>query len=167
MKNQFARRGYGQAAALPQQRCERVAAPRPSAVIARRHIAAHPLSEQRFIGAYLALFLSATQEDGSKTVTIARFGAYEVRLIEFADGPCPDVPLLWLELYRHDTRIGLDSFRCEDFDDAVVAADLFTARAKTLHEQAGSSPREKLARDIVEKLREAGFACNVLATDEE
>jgi hypothetical protein len=42
--------------------------------------------------------------------------------------------LFWLELYCHMTRSSLDSCRCDDLDDAEVAADHLVSRAKQLYD---------------------------------
>jgi hypothetical protein len=162
MKDQFARRRTEQAAVLPYGAGKQGAARWPSSVIAQRKTAATKLSERQFIRAYLALFLVPARADGSKIASLACFGTYEVRLIEFPEDARADVPLLWVELYRHDTCTGLDSFCCDDFDEAVMAADNFMLRAKTLYEQGASATREKLAQNIMERLRDAGFDCNLL-----
>ena len=162
MMDEFGLARNGQLAALPRAECDPVAAPWPSSIIARRKAGADRLSERQFIRAYLSLFLRPAKADGCKTASLARFGEHEVRLIEFAVESCPDVPLLWVELYRHDRRTPLDSFRCDDLEDAVSAADTFIARAKALHENTGTAPRRKLTRAIVQVLREAGFACTLL-----
>jgi len=91
------------------------------------------LTEQGLIRAYLALFLVAAGDDGAKIVSLARFGAYEVRLIEFAEGLCPHVPPVWMELYAHHARCSLDSCGRSALEDAVIAADAFIARAKALY----------------------------------
>jgi hypothetical protein len=41
-------------------------------------------TERRLIQAYLKLFLAVQSEDGVKTVSLARFGSYEVRVIELS-----------------------------------------------------------------------------------
>jgi hypothetical protein len=68
-----------------------------------------------------------------------------------------------VELYRHDTCTGIDSFRCDDFDEAVMAAENFVLRAKALYEQGASVKRERLAQDVMDRLRDAGFSCDLLA----
>jgi len=94
------------------------------------------ICERRLVQAYLKLFLVAPGADGVKIVPLARFGAYEVRLVEFAAALADEVSPLWLELYAHDQACSLDSCGCDALDDAVNAADALIARAKALH-QAG------------------------------
>jgi hypothetical protein len=108
------------------------AVPRPL-LDQKRKIVCCNLTEARLIRAYLALFL-APWNDGARSVRLARFGAYEVRLVELARGLSGEGFPLWLELYAHDIGGSLDSCGCEACDDAVTAADEFVARAKALHQ---------------------------------
>jgi hypothetical protein len=86
--------------------------------------------------AYVGLALVPESGDGSKTVTLKRYGDYEVRLIDFSQGRSSADCLFWLELYCHTTRSSLDSCRCDDLDDAEAAADDLVSRAKQLHDGA-------------------------------
>jgi hypothetical protein len=84
--------------------------------------------------AYVGLALMPECGDGSKTITLKRYGDYEVRLIDFSQGrPAADC-LFWLELYCRTTRASLDSCRCDDLGDAEAAADDLVSRAKELHD---------------------------------
>jgi hypothetical protein len=89
-------------------------------------------TERRLVQAYLAIFLVAAGEDGARTVTLARFGTYEVRLIEFGQAMAAEVSPLWLELYDHAAAATLDSCGRSDFEEAVTAAGELIARAKAL-----------------------------------
>jgi hypothetical protein len=61
--------------------------------------------------------------DGSRIVTVAQFGALEVRLSELPRvQKHPDVPQFWLEMYSHASFSTLDSYGCFDFDDTELAA---------------------------------------------
>ena len=88
----------------------------------------------RLNNAYVGLALMPECSDGSKTVTLKRYGDYEVRLIDFSQGGSTTDCLFWLELYCHTTRSSLDSCRCDDLDDAEAAADHLVSRAKQLHD---------------------------------
>jgi hypothetical protein len=90
------------------------------------------LTEARLVRAYLALFLLPWQ-DGTRSVRLARFGAYEVRIVELAQDLTGEGFPLWLELYAHDVRASLDSCGCGAFEDAVAAADELMERASALH----------------------------------
>jgi hypothetical protein len=97
------------------------------------------LAERRLIRAYLALYLAPAGEDGARTVSLARFGAFEVRLVEVTQALSAEIPPLWLELYAHGIRSSLDSCGCDEFEEAVLAADAFVAQAKELHQRPGSA----------------------------
>jgi hypothetical protein len=89
-------------------------------------------TERRLIQAYLKLFLAVQSEDGVKTVSLARFGSYEVRVIElWHDTSASGFPV-WLELYEHDTHSTLDSCGCSELEEAVAAADELIAQARQL-----------------------------------
>jgi hypothetical protein len=90
------------------------------------------LTEARLVRAYLALFLLPWQ-DGTRGIRLARFGAYEVRIVEFAQDLAGEGFPLWLELYAHDVQASLDSCGCGAFEDAVGIADEFMERASALH----------------------------------
>lgn len=84
--------------------------------------------------AYVGLALMPQSGDGSKTVTLKRYGDYEVRLVDFSQRSSTADCLFWLELYCHVTRLSLDSCRCDDLDDAEAAAEHLVARAKQLYD---------------------------------
>jgi hypothetical protein len=161
MKDRFARRENQQV--LECQVRKSGGARWPSSAIAARKTGATNLMERYFITAYLSLFVMPAKQDGSKIAALARFGTYEVRLVEFPGDACDETPPLWVELYRYDLCSVIDSFRCDDFDEAVMAAETFILRAKALYEQGASTTREKLAQDVMERLRDAGFSCDLLA----
>jgi len=70
--------------------------------------------------------------DRSRTSTIDRYGAFEVRVVEFSQGASTGECFFWLELYCHVTRSSLDSFRCDNLDDAETAAEHLVSNAKQL-----------------------------------
>jgi hypothetical protein len=79
--------------------------------------------EQRIIRAYVQLVFAQDNLDGSRIVTVAQFGALEVRLSELPlVQKHPDVPQFWLEMYSHASFSTLDSYGCFDFDEAELAA---------------------------------------------
>jgi hypothetical protein len=88
----------------------------------------------RLNNAYVGLPLVPTCSDGSKTITLKRYGDYEVRLIDFSQAGSTADGLFWLELYCHMTRSSLDNYRCDDLDDAEAAADYLVLRAKQLYD---------------------------------
>jgi len=88
----------------------------------------------RLNNAYVGLALVQEAGDGSKTLTLKRYGDYDVRLIDFSHVRSSADCLFWLELYCHTTRSSLDSCRCDDLEDAEAAADHLVSRAKELHD---------------------------------
>ena len=86
----------------------------------------------RLSRAYASLAFVPECSDHSRSATLDRYGAYEVRLVEFLqDDPTGDRPI-WLELYCHVTDSSLDSCRCDNLDDAETAADNLVSSAKQL-----------------------------------
>lgn len=79
--------------------------------------------EQRIIRAYVQLLFAHNNLDESRVVTIAQFGALEVRMSESPRvQEHPDVPQFCLEMYSHASFSTLDSYRCFDFGEAELAA---------------------------------------------
>jgi hypothetical protein len=85
--------------------------------------------------AYVSLAVMPERNDGSRAITLDRYGAYEVRLVEFLRGDPTGNCLFWLELCCHMTSSSLDSCRCETLDDAEPVADHFIACAKQLYDK--------------------------------
>jgi len=84
----------------------------------------------RVIETYASLFLTPNQDDGSRYSTIARIGVFEVRLLELPSVNFQEELELWVELYDRDLRLGLDSCKCSDLDEAIDAAQFLTAQAR-------------------------------------
>jgi len=84
----------------------------------------------RVTESYTSLFLTSKHDDGSRHAAIGRVGAFEVRLLELPCVNSPEELGLWVELYDRDLRVGVDSYRCSDLDDAIDAAQYLTAQAR-------------------------------------
>ena len=92
----------------------------------------HGFTERRLIQAYLKLFLVAEGDDGARIVSLARFGSYEVRVIELSrDASAGSFPV-WLDLYEHNTGSTLDSCGCSELEEAVAAANELITQARQL-----------------------------------
>jgi hypothetical protein len=77
--------------------------------------------EQRIIRAYLQLACTP-ETDGSRIVTVVRFGVVEARLIEVPERQrLPSVPWFWLEIYSHASRSVIDRCECTEFDEDELA----------------------------------------------
>jgi hypothetical protein len=90
-------------------------------------------SERRLLRAYRALFVVPAGDDGTRCVPLARFAAYEVRLLELTDDAPDRLPPLPVELYAHDDASTLDTCSLHELEDAVTAVDRLVARACELH----------------------------------
>jgi hypothetical protein len=94
--------------------------------------------EQRIIRAYVQLACTP-ETDGSRTVTVVRIGALEVRLTEVPEEQRhPGMPWFWLELYSSARHAIIDSCGCTELDEHELAqaVDLIAnarRRAQELH----------------------------------
>jgi hypothetical protein len=75
-------------------------------------------------------YATPKQDEGSRYSTIARIGAFEVRLLELPSINSPEELELWVELYDRDLRVGVDSYKCSDLDETTDAAQFLTAQAR-------------------------------------
>jgi hypothetical protein len=86
----------------------------------------------RLYRGYVGLLNAPLNPHGWRTLSLERFGDFEVRLVEFADRRTTDAADIWIELYRHDTQASLDSCRCQDLDEAEVFAEHLIGHARQL-----------------------------------
>ena len=98
-----------------------------------RHVKSEGVSikmtlEARLVSAYLALRNKADKSHDLKFVLLARYGAYEVRLVEPAD----DRFEFWLELIDLDENISIDGGGANDLEDALAIAEEFVSSAQDL-----------------------------------
>lgn len=93
----------------------------------------------RVTESYTGLFLTPKHDDGSRLATIARIGAFEVRLLEMASANSPEEASLWVELYDRGLRLGVDSYKCGDLDEAIDIAQLLVTQATQLNSEAGEA----------------------------
>jgi len=90
------------------------------------------ITERKLVRAYTRLFLVPRGKDGTRSISLARFGKYDVFLVELAQDK--RAPQFWMELYAHDVERGLDSCACEDLEQAAIAAQGLISQAKQLYE---------------------------------
>src|SRR5262249_45455777 len=84
--------------------------------------------EQQLLLAYVHLH---TDRTGARTASLARFGNYEVRLLDVAGAARP----LWIELYDHEFQSGLGGYawsRLSKLGEAAAAAQQLIAKARQL-----------------------------------
>jgi hypothetical protein len=76
------------------------------------------------------LQLAPAGADVSRAVTLARFGSFEVRLIQLVSAPQTNATRFWMEMFDHDRHLSIDSVGNLVLEDAAVAAEDFIARAR-------------------------------------
>jgi hypothetical protein len=82
--------------------------------------------------AYLQLVRVSWDENRSRSAVLARFGNYEVRLVEFLPVANVDVPVLWIELHDMSNQVSVDTVGCDDLEAAVLAAAHAMSEAQEL-----------------------------------
>jgi hypothetical protein len=79
--------------------------------------------EEQIIRAYVRLALTPDRAGGWRSITLAQFGALEVRLSE---APSPaghsSFPPFWVEVYSHASSCIVDSCGCFEFDEDELTA---------------------------------------------
>ena len=86
--------------------------------------------------AYVKLLDASRDEHNWRSVSLAKYVNYEVRLIESVPVVDVEVPCLWVELYAADVQTSIDSCGCDDVEAAVVAAECLISQARKLAEEA-------------------------------
>ena len=89
--------------------------------------------ERRIVQSYVWVLRAPKTIDGLQTASLARHGAYEVRLIEPSGLPNGDSMPFWIELFDHKHKFGLDSCGGDDLEKAAVAAEDMIAEAERRH----------------------------------
>ena len=89
----------------------------------------------RVTESYASLFFASKHDNGSRHAPIVRIGAFEVRLLEMPSGSSEEASL-WVELYDLDLRLGVDSCKCSDLDEAIDAAHFLMVKGKLLNNEA-------------------------------
>jgi hypothetical protein len=67
-----------------------------------------------------------------QTVSLARHGAYEVRVVELLRKMKTGAEQLWLELFDHDHQNTIDSYNGRTLVDIMAAAESLCSNAKIL-----------------------------------
>jgi hypothetical protein len=89
--------------------------------------------ELRIMQMYICPRVAPEHIDGQRTLSLARHGAFEVRLIELPQNPHSDSIRLWIELFDHRSNTTLDSRDGCDLQDTAVAAEALISQARDLH----------------------------------
>ena len=113
----------------------------------RRRISRLPLSdafnrrsvEALVTQAYFQLIRVAWNESGSRSISLAKYGSYEVRLVERKPTAGADAPDLWVELYAKDAQTLIEARGCDDLEAAAIAAEQIMSKAERLQNDAPSN----------------------------
>ena len=65
-------------------------------------------------------------------VSLARIGNFEIRMFTDPQAISGVVPLFWLELFDHGASASVDSFSCNEIEDAVVVFENFVSQVADL-----------------------------------
>jgi hypothetical protein len=85
----------------------------------------------RILEAYFSPEFDDERSD-HQTVSLARHGAYEVRVVELLRKMKTGAEQLWLELFDHDHQNTIDSYNGRTLVDITAAAELLCSNAKIL-----------------------------------
>jgi hypothetical protein len=86
--------------------------------------------------AYFQLIRVAWSEGGSRSVSLAKYGCYDVRLIERKPADGSDAPHLWVELHAKEARTPIEARGCDDLEAAAIAAEQIMSKAEQLQNDA-------------------------------
>jgi hypothetical protein len=99
-------------------------------------IARNRFLEQQLASAYTLLWRVPENERHSRSVSLERYGPYDVRLVEVTpESPASAAKSLWLELYDQDRQVVLDSYICKEIEDAAIAAGGLISQARKLNKR--------------------------------
>jgi len=90
--------------------------------------------ELRILQLYVWELMAKRFVDGCRTASLARYGAYEVRLVELLQDLQGDSVPFWIELFDHTSDATIDS--CGGgLDEVAVVAELLISQAKLSHRE--------------------------------
>ena len=92
--------------------------------------------ELRILQLYIWTLNAKRFIDGCRTATVARYGAYEVRLVEPLLDPRGDTIPFWIELFDHKSANTIDSCGGHDFEETAAGAATMISQAGLLHRDA-------------------------------
>ena len=92
--------------------------------------------ELRILQLYIWALHAKRFIDGCRTATVARYGAYEVRVVEPLLDPQHDTIPFWVELFDHQSAVMIDSCGGYDFEETAAGAAALISQASLLHRDA-------------------------------
>jgi hypothetical protein len=96
--------------------------------------------ELRILQLYIWALSRKKDVDGFRTATIARYGVYEVRLVEPMLDPQVDTIPFWVELFDHRSAVTIDSCGGHDFEETAAGTAGLISQASQLYRGAYAGP---------------------------
>ena len=85
--------------------------------------------ELKIARSYIKLLCLPDLAHGVKSVSLARIGNYEIRILEDTQTDSAERLLFWMELFDYGTQISIDSCRCHNIKEAVAAFEDFISQS--------------------------------------
>jgi hypothetical protein len=104
------------------------------------HMFPHKALELRILQLYIWALSGDKGADGFRTATVARYGAYEVRLVESMLDPQVDTIPFWVELFDHRSAATIDSCGGHDFEETAAGTAALMSQANRLYHGACVCP---------------------------
>jgi len=96
--------------------------------------------ELRILQLYIWALSRDKGVDGFRTATVARYGAYEVRLVESTLDPQVDSIPFWVELFDHRCAATIDSCGGHDIEETAAGTAALISQASRLYHGACACP---------------------------
>jgi hypothetical protein len=97
--------------------------------------------ELRILQLYIWALSRNKSVDGYRTATVARYGSYEVRLVESALDTQFDTIPFWVELFDHRNTVTIDSCGGHDFEETAAGTAALISQANRLYHGASACSR--------------------------
>jgi hypothetical protein len=89
--------------------------------------------ELRILQLYIWALSRNKSVDGYRTATVARYGSYEVRLVEsLLDAQLDTIPF-WVELFDHRNAVTIDSCGGHDFEETAAGTAALISQASRMY----------------------------------
>jgi hypothetical protein len=85
--------------------------------------------------AYFQLIRVTWSANGSRSVSLGKYGSYEVHLVERRPADGSDAPHLWVELYAKGAEKPVEARGCDDLEAAAIAAEQIMLKAERLRNE--------------------------------
>jgi len=95
--------------------------------------------EFRIFQLYVLDLMAEKFVDGCRAATLARYGSYEVRLVELLQDWQENTAPFWIELFDHENDTTIDSCGGYDLGETAAGAEALISQARLLH-RVGRAP---------------------------